>query len=239
MVSIIIITRHQEKILRNSLPIIFNQDFKNFEVIIVDSSSDRKTEILGKEYKVKVIKYRGETGKLFNYAKAFNLGGKASRGDIIVRLSGDAIPVNNSWLSNLLKPLANAEVAGTYSQQIYSGSADWHYKLLHFFAFSRFRPFFEKAAFGLMFWGTACALRKKLWEKIPFDERQRTMEDARWSFEVSKLGFKTVYVPSSVVWHSHRRKLKDTLYENFFNGGITRTFSLYFEALLWNTKKRF
>lgn len=206
--SIIIITWNQKKFLEKSLPAIFNQTIKDFEVIAVDSdSTDGAIELMAK-YSVKIIHYRDALGPVFNYARAFNMGAKEAKGKFLVRLSGDAIPANKFWLKNLLKPFSNSKIAGTYSKQIYNSSSDPVHKLLCFFVSSRFHSFFEKVACNLMFWGTSCAIRQDLWQKVPFDEKQKRMEDARWSLEVSKLGYKTVYVSSSMVYHTHQRGKK-------------------------------
>jgi rhamnosyltransferase len=112
-VSIIILTKNQKRFLKQSLPMIFTQTFKDFEVIIVDSGSiDGSLEIM-ENYPVKILKIKMVP---FNYAKAFNFGASKAKGDYLVRLSGDAIPANQYWLENLLKGLESKKVVGTYSR---------------------------------------------------------------------------------------------------------------------------
>lgn len=229
--SIIIITWNQRRFLEKSLPMIFDQIFKDFEAIAVDSGSTDGALELMRKYPIKIVHYKGSTGSGFNYARAFNLGAKEARGEFLVRLSGDAIPANKFWLVNLLKPFSDPKVAGSYSRQLYSFSADWDQRLLGFFVFSRFHSFFEKTACGLMFWGASCALRRDLWQKVPFDEIQKRMEDACWSLKVNRLGYKTVYVPFSIVKHTHKRSFLKT--GRLFLSTLKSISVLYFKALAW------
>lgn len=234
--SIIIITRNQRGFLKRSLPAIFEQTLKDFEVIAVDSGSTDGALELMKKYPIEMVHYKGPVGPEFNYARVFNMGAKQAKGKFLVRLSGDAIPANKFWLANLLEPFLDSKIGGTYSKQIYTSSADPGQRLLYFFAFSRFHWFFEKVACNLMFWGTSCAIRRDLWQKIPFDEAQKRMEDARWSLEISKLGYKTVYAPSSIVYHTHQRGWR-TIVRVFWPGSVKFAF-LYLKALYWTLRNK-
>ena len=121
LVSIIIRTKNEENWISICLDKIFKQNYKNFEVIIVDNNSTDKTVKRALEYKVKIVKI-----KKFYPGKAINLGIKKSKGDIIVCLSAHCIPVNDNWLKNLIKPLKNKKIAGSYGrQEPYSFSSDF------------------------------------------------------------------------------------------------------------------
>ncbi len=63
MISIELITRG-EPTLKNTLDSIFNQNFKNYEVICIDSSGKFKTKDLLSTYNCKVIELPGETKHL-------------------------------------------------------------------------------------------------------------------------------------------------------------------------------
>ena len=121
LVSIIIRTKNEEKWISICLDALNKQTYKNFEVIIVDNNSTDKTVKRALEYNVRIVKI-----KKFLPGKAINLGIKKSKGDIIVCLSAHCIPVNNSWLKNLIKPLKNIQIAGSYGrQEPYSFSSDF------------------------------------------------------------------------------------------------------------------
>ena len=100
LVSIIIRIRNEEKWITSCLKAVFDQDYKNFEVIIVDNSSTDLSLEKAKKFKVKIINI-----EKFTPGKAINDGIKNSSGKIIVCLSGHCVPTSKSWLSNLIKDL--------------------------------------------------------------------------------------------------------------------------------------
>ena len=58
LVSIIIRTKNEENWISLCLDKIFKQNYKNFEVIIVDNNSTDKTVKRALEYKVKIVKLK-------------------------------------------------------------------------------------------------------------------------------------------------------------------------------------
>ena len=210
-VSVIIVAYNQKSFLEKSLPVIYRQNYEDFEVIVVDSGSSDGSIELYKEYPVKVVKYVGPTGKRFNYATAFNLAVEKSVGDIYVRLSGDVIPVSEDWLIELIKPFENKEVAGVYSHQLHGKDSDLHHKFLSFFMFSPYRDYFEKLAPGFMFWGASAGIRRSCFEEVPFSEKQRRGEDVLWGAEMARRGYKILYSPNSKVIHNHHKEDAETI----------------------------
>jgi len=94
MVSIIIRTYNRINYLLEALQSVFNQTYKNFEVIVVDGgSTDQTKEVLIKMEEVKYI-YQKKIG----IAEALNIGFKHSYGDFIAFLDDDDI-----WLRHMLE----------------------------------------------------------------------------------------------------------------------------------------
>ena len=85
--SIVIPTFNQSNFLKESLNSVFNQDFKNFEVIVVDNFSKDKTQQVIKSYKEKIIYRRIRNNGVI--AKSRNIGIKKSRGKWIAFLDSD------------------------------------------------------------------------------------------------------------------------------------------------------
>ena len=112
MVSIIIRTRNEERWINLCLSAVFNQSYRDFEVILVDNESTDKTIEKAKAFDVKVISIKD-----FLPGEAINLGIRSSKGDIIVCLSGHCIPVNEKWLKNLISNFDDSKVAGVYGRQ--------------------------------------------------------------------------------------------------------------------------
>ena len=114
-VSIIIRTKNEERWISHCLSMVFNQDFKDFEVILVDNAST--------DYTVEVAK-RYPLARVVNIDKflpglALNEGIRASSGRIIVCLSGHCVPKATDWLSTLLANFTNdPALAGVYGRQL-------------------------------------------------------------------------------------------------------------------------
>ena len=122
LVSIIIRTKNEENWIVSCLNAIVQQNYKKFEIIIVDNFSNDKTINLAKKFPVKILKI-----KKFFPGKAINLGIKNSSGEYIVCLSAHCIPKNKSWLKKLINNLKNKKVGAVYGRQEplpYSSSYD-------------------------------------------------------------------------------------------------------------------
>ncbi len=194
-VSIVIRTKNEERWIFNCLKKIFNQSYKNIEIIIVDNYSTDKTLKKIKNFPHKVIKI-----KKFLPGKALNLGIEKASGSIIVCLSAHCIPVNKDWLRNLIKPLKNRSIAGVYGRQQplpYSSTSDKRDLITIFGLDKKIQkkdPFFHNAN---------SAFRKIIWKKIPFDEKVKNIEDRIWGKKVLSKKFKIFYEPSASVFHWH------------------------------------
>ena len=99
-VSIIIRTKNEEQWIEMCLRKIYEQTYKNFEIIIVDNLSKDKTIDKIKKYNCKIVKI-----KKFIPGKAINMGVSKSTGEIIVCLSAHCIPVDKDWLKHLILDL--------------------------------------------------------------------------------------------------------------------------------------
>jgi biofilm PGA synthesis N-glycosyltransferase PgaC len=106
-VSIIICAKNEVKNLRRFLPIVLEQSYSNYEVIIVNDCSWDETESFLDEIKpqypnlmVSTIreqdKYRH--GKKF----ALTLGIKAAKNEILLMTDADCMPAGKNWLSTML-----------------------------------------------------------------------------------------------------------------------------------------
>lgn len=196
-VSIIIRTKNEERWISKCLNSIFDQEFKDFEVILVDNGSQDRTVEKAKQFPVKIVDYKDER---FRPGKAINEGIRASKGKYIVILSGHCIPVNNQWLSNFLKSIELLGIAGIYGrQEPLSFSSDLDKRDL-LFTFGLERKVQEKDTF---FDNANSIIKREVWERIPFDEEVLHIENLIWGRETIKQGYKIVYEPEASVYHYH------------------------------------
>ena len=198
-VSIIIRTRHESFWIGKCLHEIFNQKFKDFEVIVVDNSStDGTLRIVKNNFpKVKIVKYKS---KEFFPGRALNLGIQASKGRLIAMISGHCIPKNKLWLSNLIKNFKNKKVAAVYGKQEPLDMSDPNDVRDLIYLFGKDKKIQNKDPF---FHNANSMIRRDLWKKIKFDENIHHIEDRIWAQKQINKGYKIVYEPKSSVFHYH------------------------------------
>ena len=195
LVSIIIRTKNEEKWISACLKSVFKQDYKKFEVIIVDNNSTDRTVAKAKEFKIKLISIKD-----FYPGKAINDGIRVSSGEYIVCLSGHCIPVNNQWLGNLINDLDNSNIAGIYGkQEPLSFTSDLDKRDL-LTVFGKDKKIQIKDSF---FHNANSAFTKKIWDQFPFDENLENIEDRVWGELVIKNDYNIIYEPDARVYHWH------------------------------------
>ncbi len=198
MVSIIIRTKDEERWIGHCLSKIEEQTFTDYEIIIVDDHSQDST--LGKAKnivpEVKIIKIDE-----FFPGKALNAGIEHSCGEYIVCLSAHCIPVDEVWLEKLVEEIAGKEdIAGVYGRQIPMDQTHDIDKRDMLMAFGLDKRVQIKDSF---FHNANSILRRDLWERHPFDEQEKNIEDRLWAEAMIGLGHKIVYTPESMVYHYH------------------------------------
>lgn len=193
------------------------------EIILVDSGScDGTVEFARQQDGVRVIPIQR-----FSHGGARNLGIRSSAGEVVVLMTQDAEPADEHWLARLLAPLADTSVAGAYSRQVPRSDAS---PMERFFLMDRFpdgdlpvrrshegsgTPVYPATFFS----NVSSAARKETWLRFPFDERLLMSEDQQFARDVLLAGLALVYVPASVVRHSHAYNLR-------------QTFSRYFDSVM-------
>lgn len=103
-VSIIVCAHNEDENLRQNLQFLFQQQYPNFEVVVVnDRSSDltaRVLEVYGhRQYNLKVVTIDGETG---SKKQALDAGIKAATHDIILLTDADCRPVGPYWVQAMV-----------------------------------------------------------------------------------------------------------------------------------------
>ena len=197
-VSIIIRTKNEERWITQCLASVFDQEYKDFEVIIVDSESKDKTVEKAKQFPIKeIIMY--EHNQYFP-GKALNMGIRKASGNFVVCLSGHCIPHLHEWLGNLLEAFNDTQVAGVYGRQepmLFTSDADKRDLAIAFGLDKKIQkkdPFFHNAN---------SMIRRDVWQKIPFDETVANIEDRVWAQKVLQGGYAIAYEPEATVYHYH------------------------------------
>jgi rhamnosyltransferase len=188
-----------------------------YEVIALDSgSTDGSVELLRRRAD-RVISIACDT---FDHGLTRNLGIEQARGDLIVLLVQDAVPVSDGWLAALTAPLfADDGLAGAYARQVPRPDASpvTRYYLGRYLAsseISRTIAVESRAEFEALtpeerlerctFDNVCSCIRRSVWARHPF--REATIgEDVEWARDVLLSGHRLGYVADAVVIHSHDR----------------------------------
>jgi rhamnosyltransferase len=194
-VSIIIRTKNEERWISSCLFAVFQQEYKDFEVIIVDNQSTDRTLAKARQFDVKIV-----TIDEFKPGEAINLGIENSTGKYISCLSGHCIPTNRQWLQNLVANISPKNIAGVYGRQeplSFSSDLDKRDLLIAFGLDRKIQkndPFFHNAN---------SLFKRELWEKFPFDDQLTNIEDRVWASKILRAGYSIIYEPSASVFHHH------------------------------------
>jgi len=195
LVSIIIRTKNEERWIGACLKSVFRQDYPNFEVVLVDNKSTDRTVDKARQYDITLVEIEE-----FKPGLAINMGIEASKGDILVCLSGHCVPTDRSWLANLVADLGDPKVAGVYGrQQPLSFSSPFDKRDL-MIVFGLDKKVQVKDSF---FHNANSAFRRDIWERFPFDNDLSNIEDRLWGKTVIDAGLKIVYEPEASVYHYH------------------------------------
>lgn len=220
LVSIVIPTKNAGSRFNTILTQVFSQNYKNFEVIVIDSSSIDNTFEIAKQYPTKIIKIKPED---FGHGKTRNLGAKLAKGKYIVYLTQDAVPKNKNWLSNLINNFSDNLVVGVYGRQIPYKNTN----ILESFSYLRDYPNSKRIWFNnnfgqedLIFSDVNSAIRKDILKKEGFSKKIIVSEDHEWAYRILGKGYKIVYDPDAAVIHSHNHSLIE-VFKRFFDMGAS------------------
>ena len=226
-ITIILLTKNGERYLEEVMEAIFAQRVAlPFEVLAIDSGSrDRSKEILNR-YPVRLVEIPPHE---FNHGETRNLGARLAHPDTcyLVYLSQDATPADEEWLSALIQPMQeDKQVAGVFSRHLPRPSASpslvrqlltrWQtggtQRLVKRMPDSR-DDFEANRFFYIYFSNTSSAIRRSVWEQIPFHPLPFG-EDADWAERALLAGYTLVFEPRSRVFHSHDYGLLELFREN-------------------------
>ena len=109
LVSVIVVNFNGRAFLKNCLSSLLAQTYPSFEIIFVDNGSrDGSIEYVKDHFPgVMII----ENGENFGYAKANNIGIRASSGDLIATLNNDT-EVSPGWIASLAGAMLSDDRVG-------------------------------------------------------------------------------------------------------------------------------
>ncbi|QIK61039.1 glycosyltransferase [Dysgonomonas sp. HDW5A] len=122
-VSVIIVAKDESENLAKCLPSILNQDYPDYEVIVVNDGSTDESEFLLKNLKREYpflystfSPYSDANETIQNKVLPLTIGIKAARKDILLFTEADSLPMTNQWVKSMVNSLANKDIVVGYSR---------------------------------------------------------------------------------------------------------------------------
>ncbi len=197
--TVVIRAFNEERWLPELFQALNRQQYREFEVLLVDSGSTDRTRDIATAHGARIVRLRSED---FTFGHSLNVGIRGARGSLIAIVSAHAIPADEHWLQRLVSPLRRDGVAMVYGGQ--RGHA------ISKFAEARdFERMFPRAPRVNMdpddpFANNAnSAVRRDLWERHPFDEGLPGLEDMDWAKHWMENGLTVLYEPDACIVHVH------------------------------------
>ncbi len=202
--SVVIRCYNEEKHIGRLLSGIVQQTMKNMEIIVVDSGSTDATPSIVSRYPARILHIQPEE---FSFGRSLNLACEAAGGDFIVVASAHVYPVYEDWLTRLMAPFEDPKVGLVYGKQ----SGNDTTKFSEHQVFAQWFPDHSIPSQDHPFCNNAnAAIRRTLWEQLPYDETLTGLEDLDWAKRAMQLGYRIAYVPEAEVIHVHNESPRQT-----------------------------
>lgn len=227
-ISVIIPTYNAERYLANLLVKLKEQSIKNYEIIIIDSTSQDNTLEIAESFKIKLLSIEKEK---FDHGGTRTIAGKESKGDIIIYITQDVIPYNQSSFENITKPfLIDSKIGAVYGRQIPHPDANpfsAHSRLFIYPENSFTRTIGDKNLYKIKtaFLSNAfTAYSRKVLNEIGwFKENLISTEDTYAGAKILLAGYKLRYSAEAVVYHSHNYNMVQEFKRYFDIGSFHKT----------------
>ncbi|MBP9815721.1 glycosyltransferase [Candidatus Woesebacteria bacterium] len=200
--------------LKKTLSVLLKQSYRNFEVILVDSGKEElSTQLLKTTLHNTTISHTSialkPKGTRFNYAHAYNVGIRKSKGDIIIRLSGDAVPIGSLWIKRCVELMQNKEIGIISGMDIIKNQLSLDTYLLSA-VYERvkntaFQPKNRNVIKNIpLINGPCMVIRRSIWTRHKFNETWLWGEELEFGAWALRNGYYLLFDPRVRILHSHR-----------------------------------
>ncbi len=180
-VSVIVRNRNEAEYLALVLAALRAQRGVAAEIILVDNASTDASVALASEYGARVVSIaRGA----FTYGRALNVGLAEATAEICVILSAHAMPLGPWFLAECARAFDAPEVAAVRCVRV-----DKRFDMERWITPRRLQGVVDvDTVVSLGPLASGCAIRRSVWERVPFDEQVAAAEDKLWAAAVLEAG---------------------------------------------------
>jgi len=217
-ISVTFLTRNGGATLKRALQAVRDQETdRRVEIVVVDSgSTDRTLENLA-AYNARTIAIDPES---FNFGTARDRAFDLSNAPIVVTLSQDAVPADDTWLESMIAPIVESDAAVSCGKSIPDPHRGFHpfaWERNGYFYFTReMRKFANRFGRGLSF--SNAAVRRDVWQSLRIDA-QPVGEDYQFQTKLHAAKHSIAFAPEAQVYHHHNYTTR-SLVERCRNEGL-------------------
>lgn len=198
LITLVMRSYNEAWALRDTLPALRAQDYRNWELIVFDSgSSDGSVDLIRAAQPKHFVQLLPHD---YNPSRVMNQGMELAQTEIVIFLNADATPQNAQWLRPLVNALSNPRIAAAFSRQVPRPDCEAVFAHDYERCFGANR---ESAHWDHFFSMVSSGLRKDIWAKRGFLESMQYSEDDEYTRWCRAEGYEIAYVPESIVMHSH------------------------------------
>ncbi|MCX5774182.1 MAG: glycosyltransferase [Fusobacteria bacterium] len=173
----------------------------------------------------------------FNHGITRHIAAEKSTGDILVFMTQDALPVNDSWLFELTAPLIDNECDAVFARQVPYKKAKYIEKLIREFNYPESKRICSKKTESIygrknaFFSDTCSAINRTLFFIMGgYDFLVPLSEDSLLAAKLIRVGYKIGYIPRAQVYHSHNFTLKQNYQKYYQIGQFEAIYSEFFSS---------
>jgi rhamnosyltransferase len=196
-VSVIIRCFNEEEHIGRLLSGLVRQTRPPDQIVVVDSGSTDATLAIASRYPIDLQTIEPAR---FSFGRSLNIGCAAATGDVLVLASAHVYPIYDTWLADLTAPFDDDQVALAYGRQVGGERTKYSERRV----MERWFPSRSVARQEHPFCNNAnAAIRRTVWQKLPYDEALTGLEDLDWAKRVMDEGWDISYVAEAPVVHQH------------------------------------
>ncbi len=222
-ISVIIPTLNAEKELDQLLTSLENQTIPPKEILVIDSSSEDDTIQLAKQHPF--VRTHIIPRTWFNHGGTRGTAFTMAMGDIVIFMTQDAVPRDNTLIEHLVAPLEEEKTIASYAKQLPKGDASPREKLIREFNYPKeserhTKADIKKKGIKTFFLSDVCAAyRRKEYEELGgFEQNLRSNEDMLYAAKAIQSGYTIAYAADAEIYHSHNLTLKEQYKRNKLQG---------------------
>ncbi len=184
--------------LRETLPALQAQEYRNWSLVAFDSgSTDGSVDLIRAMKPARFIQLLPHE---YRPGRVLNQGMELATTERVIFLNADATPQNSGWLRPLVEALEDPLTAASFGRQIPRPDCEAVFAADYDRCYGEDR---ESARWDHFFSMVSSGLRKDVWARRGFLESMQYSEDDEYTRWARAQGYRIAYCHDSVVMHSH------------------------------------